>query len=118
MSKEEIVSTDLKADEAIEHIENTPKKELNGFITDSEDRVTVLEAYDKATMSMAARSRQILKPLIKEGEHTRQELKEILLEEDITETTADVILTDSKNPKYNQFEKLVIEDEDGCYTFE
>ena len=40
------VSTDLLAKEAIDHIENTPLEELQGFITDDEDRVTVLRAWE------------------------------------------------------------------------
>lgn len=42
----EQVSTDLLAKEAIDHIENTPLEELKGFISDDEDRVTVLRAWE------------------------------------------------------------------------
>lgn len=67
--------------------------------------------------SMSQQAREILKPHLKKGKKTRQELKELLLKKDITEATANVILSDSKNPKYNQFDKLVQEDKDGHYSF-
>lgn len=40
-------SSDMLAKEAIEHIENTPLEELEGFVTDDEDRVTVQRALDE-----------------------------------------------------------------------
>lgn len=71
----------------------------------------------KKKKSMAAQAREILSPLIEKGDKTREELKEVLLKKDITEATANVILSDSKNPKYNQFDKLVVEDKKGKYRF-
>ncbi len=41
------VSTDMLAKEAIEYIENTPLEELEGFVPDDEDRVTVQRALDE-----------------------------------------------------------------------
>lgn len=43
----EQVSSDMLAKEAIAHIENTPLDELEGFVTDDEDRVTVQRALDE-----------------------------------------------------------------------
>jgi len=40
------VSTDMNANEAIEHIKNSSIEELEGFITESEDRVTVQRAWE------------------------------------------------------------------------
>ena len=40
-------STDMLAKEAIDHIESTPVEELEGFITDEEDRVTVRRALEE-----------------------------------------------------------------------
>jgi large subunit ribosomal protein L21 len=40
------VSTDMLAKEAIEHIRNTPLEELEGFVPDDEDRVTVRDAWE------------------------------------------------------------------------
>lgn len=40
------VSVDMTAKEAIEHINNTPLDELKGFVPESEDRVTVLRAWE------------------------------------------------------------------------
>lgn len=40
------VSSDMTAKEAIAHIEDTPLKELKGFVPDSEDRVTVQRAWE------------------------------------------------------------------------
>lgn len=39
-------SSDMLAKEAISHIKNTPLDELEGFVTDDEDRVTVRRAWD------------------------------------------------------------------------
>jgi large subunit ribosomal protein L21 len=40
------VSTDMTAKEAIAHINNTPLDELEGFVPEDEDRVTVQRAWD------------------------------------------------------------------------
>lgn len=40
------VSTDMTAKEAISHIRNTDLEDLKGFVPDSEDRVTVLDAWN------------------------------------------------------------------------
>lgn len=39
-------SDDMNADEAIEHIKNTKADELDGFLSDDEDRSTVLRAWE------------------------------------------------------------------------
>ena len=40
------VSTDMTAKEAIDHINNTSLDQLKGFVPDSEERVTVLRAWE------------------------------------------------------------------------
>jgi small subunit ribosomal protein S16 len=40
------VSTDMNANEAIDHIKNTPLEDLKGFVTDEEERVTVQRAWE------------------------------------------------------------------------
>ena len=40
------VSTDMTAKEAIKHIESTPLDQLEGFVPENEDRVTVQRAWD------------------------------------------------------------------------
>jgi len=40
------ISTDMTAKEAISHIRNTDLEDLKGFVPDSEDRVTVLDAWN------------------------------------------------------------------------
>ena len=40
------VSTDMTAKEAISHIRNTDLEDLKGFVTDDEERVTVLDAWN------------------------------------------------------------------------
>jgi large subunit ribosomal protein L21 len=42
----EQVSTDMTAKEAISHIRNTDLEDLKGFVTDDEERVTVLDAWN------------------------------------------------------------------------
>lgn len=43
----QVTSTDMTAAEAVDHIEKTPLNQLKGFVTDDEDRKTVLEAWSK-----------------------------------------------------------------------
>jgi len=43
---EQQVSTDMSAKDAIKHIQDTPADELQGFVPDSEDRKTVLQAWE------------------------------------------------------------------------
>lgn len=45
-STADTVSTDMNANEAIDHIKNTPLDQLEGFVTDAEDRVTVQRAWE------------------------------------------------------------------------
>ncbi len=40
------VSTDMNANEAIDHIKDTPLDKLKGFVPEGEDRVTVLRAWE------------------------------------------------------------------------
>jgi large subunit ribosomal protein L21 len=40
------LSTDMTAKEAVEHIRNTPLNQLEGFVPDSEERVTVQKAWE------------------------------------------------------------------------
>lgn len=44
--KEDKVSTDMTAKEAISHIRNTDLEDLKGFVPEDEDRVTVLDAWN------------------------------------------------------------------------
>lgn len=41
------ISTDMKAKEAISFIEETPTEDLEGFVPEDEDRVTVTRAYNE-----------------------------------------------------------------------
>jgi len=43
---EEKVSTDMTAKEAISHIRNTDLEDLEGFVPEDEERVTVLDAWE------------------------------------------------------------------------
>ncbi|TYP94775.1 large subunit ribosomal protein L21 [Fodinibius salinus] len=45
-SDEQQLSTDMLAKEAIKHINNTDLEDLEGFIPEDEDRVTVLDAWE------------------------------------------------------------------------
>ena len=45
-SDQDEVSTDLTAQEAIDHIESTPLDQLKGFVPEDEERVTVQRAWD------------------------------------------------------------------------
>jgi len=60
-------------------------------------------------------------PLIAEGKYTQKELFEKAIEsknfEKLAESTIRTLLTDSKNPKYNRFSKLVVKGEGGKLSF-
>ena len=45
-AEQQQLSTEMLAKEAIDHIENTPLDQLEGFVPDDEDRVTVLRAWE------------------------------------------------------------------------
>src|SRR5699024_5287337 len=45
--KEQQPSTEMTAKEAIEYIKNTAPNQLKGFVTDNEERVTVLKAWQE-----------------------------------------------------------------------
>ena len=45
-AEQQQLSTDMLAKEAIEHIKNTPLDQLEGFVPDDEDRVTVRRAWE------------------------------------------------------------------------
>ena len=59
-------------------------------------------------------------PLIKQGKHSQKELTELGVKEfpTITGSTIRTFLTDSKNEKYNKFNKLVIINKKGNLSFE
>ena len=61
-------------------------------------------------------------PLIESGKYTAKELTAMALAEGrfpkLTESTIRTFLTDSKNPKYNKFDRLVVKTEDGKLTFQ
>lgn len=51
-------STDMLAKEAIEHIRNTAIEDLEGFVPDDEDRVTVLRAWESKLDSIVEESEE------------------------------------------------------------
>ena len=59
-----------------------------------------------------------LEPLIAKGKFTQKELVEKVSEKvGITTSYAQTFLTDSRNPKYNKFDKLVVKNEQGILSF-
>ena len=62
---------------------------------------------------------QFLQPLIAKGKFTQKELieKARALQLPIKENTVSTFLTDSRNPKYNKFDKLVVKNEQGILSF-
>lgn len=57
--------------------------------------------------------------LIEEGKYTRKEIVEKTLKEfpHTSKNTVQTILSSSKNPKYNKFRRLAVEDERGIISF-
>ena len=57
--------------------------------------------------------------MIKEGKFTRKEIIEKTLEKfpSASKSSLGTLLTDSKNPKYNRFDKLVKQGKDGILSF-
>jgi hypothetical protein len=60
-----------------------------------------------------------ISPFIEKGKYTKVQLIEMLAKKfpDASATSFQTLLTDCKNPKYNQFPKLVVQSADGLYKF-
>ena len=58
-------------------------------------------------------------PLIGKGKYTKAELVEKGIEKfpHLTASTLQTFLTDAKNPKYNKFDEVVVQDEKGVLSF-
>jgi uncharacterized membrane protein YgaE (UPF0421/DUF939 family) len=69
--------------------------------------------------STGAERVDFLTPLIASGKHTKADLVEMASKEfpDVSVSTLQTMLTDAKNPKYNKFKKLVVQNEDGVMSF-
>lgn len=91
--------------------EPEPKKELAAKKTPA--------AKTTGKRSAAADRVKFLTPLIKQRKLTKVELTDMAEEEfpDVTRSTLQTMLTDAKNPKYNKFDKLVVQDEKGVMSF-
>lgn len=63
---------------------------------------------------------EFLTPLINEGKYTRTQLLDLFLEQfsDAPRSTIHTMLIDAKNPRYNKFDRLVVEDENKIMRFE
>lgn len=70
--------------------------------------------------SLTQQCREFIGTKIEEGKYTRKELEDLASQKfsDLSISSIKVIITDGKNPKYNKFDKLVIEDEKGVLSFE
>lgn len=58
-------------------------------------------------------------PLIKEGKYTKEQLIQKGMKQfpHLTKSTIQTFLTDAKNPKYNKFENLIIQDSEDIISF-
>jgi hypothetical protein len=58
-------------------------------------------------------------PFIEKGKYNKAQLIEMLEKKfpDATKTGLITLMTDCKNPKYNRFDKLVVQDANGIYKF-
>jgi len=56
---------------------------------------------------------------IKEAKYSKKELLEMMCKKfpQVTKAANQTILTDGKNPKYNKFEKLIVQDDNGIMSF-
>jgi len=78
-------------------------------------------ATERSAKDKSASKRKVkTEDLIAAGKYTRAEIVEkILAEFAVSKSTIGTVLSDGKNPKYNKFEKLVVEDKTtGILSFE
>jgi len=85
---------------------------------DPADEKSSSSSSNKGGKSMTQEAREFLIPLLEEGNHSQKELREMVVENGCSKATASVILSDSKNPDYNSFDRLVVENEEGNLQFE
>ena len=62
---------------------------------------------------------EYMTPLIAKGTYSKKELLEMMCKKfpQVTKAANQTILTDGKNPKYNKFAKLIVQDADGLMSF-
>lgn len=64
--------------------------------------------------------RELMEKMISEGRYTRSQIIDSIIEQypGITKGSLQTVLTDSKNPKYNRFPKLAVEDANKIFSFQ
>lgn len=82
-----------------------------------ENKVQTTKPTNKNKMKEATNKKATLAEWIKSGQFTKKEIIEKYCKEfGASSSTISTMLTDAKNPKYNKFEKIVVE-KDGKLTF-
>lgn len=72
----------------------------------------------KSTKKQSINTADYIATLIQKGEYTRQQIISKATEKlDVSKSTVSTYLTDGKNPKYNRFDSLVVENSDGTIAF-
>ena len=84
-----------------------PVKAKNEKTKSKQGRVTTAERVE------------YISPFVKKAKYTKKELLEMMMEKYpmVTKAANQTILTDGKNPKYNKFPKLIVQDDDGIMSF-
>lgn len=96
------------------------KKVSKKVVTPDPDPGKVVEESPKPVVeSPTKRVIAYLSTLLKAGKYTRKDLIEKAVTEvpELKKVSVQTLLTDSKNPKYNKFPKLVQEKEGGILGF-
>ena len=77
------------------------------------------EKLFSAKASTSAERVAFLTPMIEKGKFTKSELVEKAKVQfpDLAISSIQTMLTDAKNPKYNKFARLVVQDKDGIMSF-
>jgi hypothetical protein len=78
------------------------------------------EKLPRGSKGTATKERvEYLTPFVEKGKYNKAQLIEMLEKKfpDATKTGLITLLTDCKNPKYNKFDRLVVQDANGIYKF-
>jgi hypothetical protein len=85
---------------------------------EKKEKVEKKELFAKKASTTADRI-AFISPFIEKGKFTKKQLVEKLTDKfpDLAVSSISTLLTDAKNPKYNKFPKLVIQDDKGYLSF-
>ncbi len=114
---EEEKEEEVEDEEEEVEIEDQDEDEVEN--EEQEEEKVVTNKRSKKDETIISKRLAFLAFLIGEGKYTRKELVEKTLKQfpGASKAAIQTTLSDAKNPKYNKFERLVVEDDKGIVSF-